>query len=359
MKKWITAVLAALLALSVSAAFVACGDGETPGGDGGNGGNTDPKSYTVTKTESDLYDYGWSTTTATAGTAAYVEVTPEYEAVSIAAVYYNGQACTKDAENEERYNFTMPAEDVTITVDVAFTDRAEDDDFLAWDTANETTVLTGTGTAGLAFTTDWNYTSLLKKEVLLSSDPSVIPNEALELSYTTKNMSSDIIGGTIKIDRSLIHPGTAQIVLALQSSNVTTYDGCIVCTVTVEEEPEIAHVDTWTETVVFQPYSVDTEDLYIQFEDLTYDETLDAPQFQLFYDPNKWSDRDTWTLNEDNMIEVQFEYVEDHEYSVTVGYLGETKTIRINDTTSTHATYKNDRLTFDQEGGSIRFSLSG
>lgn len=357
MKKWITAVLAALLALSVSAAFVACGDGETPGGDGGNGGNTDTKSYTVTKTESDLYDYGWSTTTATAGTAAYVEVTPEYEAVSIAAVYYNGQACTKDAENEERYNVTMPAEDVTITVDVAFTDRAEDDDFLAWDTANETTVLTGTGTAELAFTTDWNHTNLLKKEVLLSSDPSVIPNEALSIDYSTSG--SLIEGGTIKIDRSKIHPGTAQIVLALQSSNVTTYDGCIVCTVTVEEEPEITHVDTWTETVVFQPYSVDTEDLYIQFEDLTYDETLDAPQFQLFCDPNKWSDRDTWTLNEDNMIEVQFEYVEDHEYSVTVGYLGETKTIRINDTKSTHATYKNDRLTFDQEGGSIRFSLSG
>ena len=114
MKKWITAVLAALLALSVSAAFVACGDGETPGGDGGNGGNTDTKSYTVTKTESDLYDYGWSTTTATAGTAAYVEVTPEYEAVSIAAVYYNGQACTKDAENEERYNFTSRTERRTI-----------------------------------------------------------------------------------------------------------------------------------------------------------------------------------------------------------------------------------------------------
>ena len=204
MKKWITAVLAALLALSVSAAFVACGDGETPGGDGGNGGNTDTKSYTVTKTESDLYDYGWSTTTATAGTAAYVEVTPEYEAVSIAAVYYNGQACTKDAENEERYNFTMPAEDVTITVDVAFTDRAEDDNFLAWDTANETTVLTGTGTAELAFTTDWNYTSILKKEVLLSSDPSVIPNEALSIDYSTSG--SLIEGGTIKIDHSKTHP---------------------------------------------------------------------------------------------------------------------------------------------------------
>ena len=141
MKKWITAVLAALLALSVSAAFVACGDGETPGGDGGNGENTDTKSYTVTKTESDLYDYGWSTTTATAGTAAYVEVTPEYEAVSIAAVYYNGQACTKDAENEERYNFTMPAEDVTITVETDLIPNTEDN-FVKWsedaDTAGRT-----------------------------------------------------------------------------------------------------------------------------------------------------------------------------------------------------------------------------
>lgn len=357
MKKWITAVLAALLALSVSAAFVACGDGETPGGDGGNGGNTDSKSYTVTKTESDLYDYGWSTTTATAGTAAYVEVTPEYEAVSIAAVYYNGQACTKDAENEERYNFTMPAEDVTITVDVAFTDRAEDDNFLAWDTANETTVLTGTGTAELAFTTDWNYTSILKKEVLLSSDPSVIPNEALSIDYSTSG--SLIEGGTIKIDRSLIHTGTAQIVLALQSSNVTTYDGCIVCTVTVEEEPEITHVDTWTETVVFNASILrgDLETLAISFTDLDHQEYTDTKETQAFYHPNNKNGGVKFSIDADDKITVTIEYVPEHEYSITL-YYGGAKGPDITMKTGGEGTWRSDVLTFDNDEDSIEFRLT-
>lgn len=236
MKKWITAVLAALLALSVSAAFVACGDGETPGGDGGNGGNTDPKSYTVTKTESDLYDYGWSTTTATAGTAAYVEVTPEYEAVSIAAVYYNGQACTKDAENEERYNFTMPAEDVTITVDVAFTDRAEDS-FLSWDASDVATLVSAYGdedynndqywgTPGLIeVTAELSNTVTGADQTFYSSDESVIPVEALDFDEKTNSEvvgssgHNGLVGGTLIIDRSKIQPGTAQIALLWKNTN--------------------------------------------------------------------------------------------------------------------------------------------
>lgn len=192
---------------------------------------------------------------------------------------------------------------------------------------------------------------------LYTMDETVIPQDALSYELE-KNSYGNYTNGWISIDCDKIAVGSTRIGILIKSEN-TSSTALLVTAVTVSDPPQKRPVDTWTETVVFQPYSVDTEDLYIQFEDLTYDETLDAPQFQLFCDPNKWSDRDTWTLNEDNMIEVQFEYVEDHEYSVTVGYLGETKTIRINDTTSTHATYKNDRLTFDQEGGSIRFSLSG
>lgn len=355
MKRFAFAVMAAALSFAAAVSFAACADGAPEEGEGG------AQTYTVTAAESELYDIGSYTRKASAGTSAHVEVTPEYDAVAIAAVYYNGQACAKsEGEGEEHYyTFTMPAEDVTITVELAFTDTAEDDDFLAWDTANETTVLTGTGTAELAFTTDWGYTSLLKKEVLLSSDQSVIPNDALELSYTEQKTGNAIIGGTIKIDRSKVQTGETQIVLALQSSNAATYDGCIVCTVKVEEEPEITHVDTWTETVEFQPFSVETENLYIQFEDMTYDATLDAPQTQTFYDPNRWSDgRDLWTMSKDNMIVVQFEYVEGHKYSVEVGELGQEPTVRLNATLSTYAEYKNGELTFEKEGGSIRFSMS-
>lgn len=356
MKKWITAVLAALLALSVSAAFVACGDGETPGGDGGNGENTDTKSYTVTKTESDLYDYGWSTTTATAGTAAYVEVTPEYEAVSIAAVYYNGQACTKDAENEERYNFTMPAEDVTITVETDLIPNTEDN-FVKWSEDADTAGRTDDSSWQINFEFDVRSSFWGAKVNLYTMDETVIPQDALSYELE-KNSGGIFTNGWISIDCDKIAVGSTKIGILIKSTN-TGSTALLVTAVTVSDPPQKRPVDTWTETVVFQPFSVDTENLYIQFKDLTYDETLDAPQYQMFYDPNKWSDRDTWTLNEDNMIEVQFEYVPDHEYSVTVGYLGETKTIRINETFATYAEYKNDKLTFDREGGSIQFSLLG
>lgn len=357
MKKWFAAVLAALLALSM-AAFAACDSGETPGGgDGGDGGDGETTSYTVTAAESDLYDIGGQTRKATAGTAAYVTVTPEYEAVSITAVYYNGQPCTKDAENADRYNFTMPAEDVTITVDVAFTDRAEDDNFLAWDTANETTVLTGTGTAELAFTTDWSNTSATRKEVLLSSDQNVIPNEALSIDYSTSG--SLIEGGTIKIDRSKIHTGKAQIVLALQSSNVTTYDGCIVCTVTVEEEPEITHVDTWTETVVFTANLLrgDIETLAISFTDLDHQEYTDTTETQSFFHPNNPNGGVKFAIDDNKKITVTIEYVPEHEYSITL-YYGGTAGPEIYMKTGGEGKWSRDVLTFDNDGTSIEFRLT-
>ena len=188
-------------------------------------------------------------------------------------------------------------------------------------------------------------------------DETVIPQDALSYELE-KNSGGIFTNGWISIDCDKIAVGSTKIGILIKSTN-TGSTALLVTAVTVSDPPQKRPVDTWTETVVFQPFSVDTENLYIQFKDLTYDETLDAPQYQMFYDPNKWSDRDTWTLNEDNMIEVQFEYVPDHEYSVTVGYLGETKTIRINETFATYAEYKNDKLTFDREGGSIQFSLLG
>ena len=80
MKKAITGILAALLALSMGAFFAACGGGEE---EGGEGGNTDATSYTVTVEESDFYDVGWHTTQATAGKAASVEIEPEYDFVTV------------------------------------------------------------------------------------------------------------------------------------------------------------------------------------------------------------------------------------------------------------------------------------
>ena len=185
----------------------------------------------------------------------------------------------------------------------------------------------------------------------------MIPNEALSIDYSTSG--SLIEGGTIKIDRSKIHPGTAQIVLALQSSNVTTYDGCIVCTVTVEEEPEITHVDTWTETVVFNASILrgDLETLAISFTDLDHQEYTDTKETQSFYHPNNTNGGVKFSIDADDKITVTIEYVPEHEYSITL-YYGGTEGPEITMKTGGEGTWRSDVLTFDNDEDSIEFRLT-
>lgn len=192
-------------------------------------------------------------------------------------------------------------------------------------------------------------------------DETVIPLDALDYKLNKSNSGPTYTDGYILIDCDKIAVGSTQIGILIENTNTTSNAmSLLVTNVTVSDPPQVTHVDTWTETVEFQPFSVETDELYIQFEDLSYDETLDAPRYQVFYDPEKWPDRDTWTMNGGGMIVVQFDYVPTHAYSVTVGYSdGTGKTVRINDTLNDGAEYSNDRLTFEKEGGSICFSLAG
>ena len=139
MKKVITGILAALLALSAGAFFAACGGAPDEGDD-----KTDPTVYTVTAVESDFYDVGWHTTQATAGTAASVEIVPEYDFVTVEKVFYNGQECTKGEGNE--YTYTMPAENVEIAVELSFADKDSSEyDRVSWNEDNNYTIEAGEG----------------------------------------------------------------------------------------------------------------------------------------------------------------------------------------------------------------------
>ncbi len=356
--KQIFSCLLALLLIGSAALLVSCGGtgGDNPEGDGS------ATEYEVTAPASALYSFGWHTIKATAGTEAYAVVEPSYSAVIIEMVYYNGQPCEKDAEEENRFNYIMPAENVTLTVETGFIDTPQSDDtrgFLAWDSGNETSFVAGEGTAELAFTTDWGYTSLVKVEECLSSDQTVIPNDALELSYRNGN-GSMIVGGSVKIDLAKVHAGTAQIVLALQSSNVSSYNGCIVCTVTVKEAEPIVPVETWDVTVEFQPFSVETDGLCIAFTDLDHQENTDAKQVQTFFDPNDPRDLSKWELTQGGMITLTLAYVPQHRYTVRLVYNdGTGKEVSVSEATlQENAAYRNEELTFAAEGGSIRFSLS-
>lgn len=244
-KKIFAAVAVLCLAIALTALLVACTHkdrGGEGGGTGGGSGTSDGTVYTVNAPEGFLYDFGWKTTRATAGSDAYVEVEPAHDAVVIDMVYANGEPCVNAGPAEDggtRFEFVMPAEDVDITVGLSFTDT-ERDGRINWAEGMETAISAGAGTATLTAEIGWSWTTSIKVPALLSTDESVIPNDALSYEPVTNqdlvgsSGSNSIVQVRVKIDLGKVSPGETQIVLGLESGNSSSNNGCIVVTVTVE-----------------------------------------------------------------------------------------------------------------------------
>lgn len=224
-----------LLVLGVfTATLSACGGGSsTPP-------NTDSTIYSVSF-ESSPYFRLSGTRSATAGGNATVYIDLNYsECSSVAGVQFNGQNCTKVSDTE--YSYIMPAEDVEITVTLAWLDYSEPYGRLSWNSENETTILSAKGDlnydnddcAELNFSIT-NRVTTSAEITILSTNETVIPTSAITYEFTCQNMSSIIIGGNLKIDRSLINAGSTQIVFTFESDNSSGYDYTIVATITVNE----------------------------------------------------------------------------------------------------------------------------
>lgn len=244
MKKVITGILAALLALSAGAFFAACGGAPDEGGD-----KTDPTVYTVTAEESDFYDVNGQTRSATAGTAAYVAIEPQFDAVSIDKVLFNGQECTESAAEAHRYEFTMPAANVEITVEYSFTDN-ESDNFLEWNDGNPSSIeiwkpQSETDTYFPQGDDEKLTADVFKspsqsggyfsshEETAFSMNQDVVPDEALSVSFTSKD--SNATDFSVVVDRSKISAGTAQIVLLVENGHKFGDAALLVITVEVTD----------------------------------------------------------------------------------------------------------------------------
>ena len=244
-KKIFAAVAVLCLVVALTALLVACTPkdrGGEGGGTGGGSGTSDGTVYTVNAPEGFLYDFGWKTTSATAGSDAYVEVKPAFDAVVIDKVYANDELCVNAGPAEgggTRFEFVMPAEDVDITVELSYTDT-ERDGGIEWAEGMETAIFAGAGTATLTAEIDWSWTTSIKVPALLSTDESVIPNDALSYEPVTNQDLGGLSGSNaieqvrVEIDLGKVRPGETQIVLGLESGNNSSNDGCIVVTVTVE-----------------------------------------------------------------------------------------------------------------------------
>lgn len=248
MKKVITGILAALLALSAGAFFAACGGAPDEGDD-----KTDPTVYTVTAEESDFYDVNGQTRSATAGTAAYVAIEPQFDAVSIDKVLFNGQECTESAAEAHRYEFTMPAANVEITVEYSFTDN-ESDNFLEWNDGNPSSIEVWKPQSETdIYFPQWDDGKLTAdvfkspsqsggyfsshEETAFSMNQDVIPDEALSVSalHANSNYPNDATGFEVRIDRSKISAGTAQIVLLVENEHKFGDAALLVITVEVTD----------------------------------------------------------------------------------------------------------------------------
>lgn len=248
MKKVITGILAALLALSAGAFFAACGGAPDEGDD-----KTDPTVYTVTAEESDFYDVNGQTRSATAGSAAYVAIEPQFDAVSIDKVLFNGQECTESATEANRYEFTMPAANVEITVEYSFTDN-ESDNFLEWNDGNPSSIEVWKPQSETdIYFPQWDDGKLTAdvfkspsqsgsyfsshEETAFSMNQDVIPAEALSVSalHANSKYPNDATGFEVRIDRSKISAGTAQIVLRVENEHKFGDAALLVVTVEVTD----------------------------------------------------------------------------------------------------------------------------
>ena len=244
-KKIFAAVAVLCLVVALTALLVACTPkdrGGEGGGTGGGSGTSDGTVYTVNAPEEFLYDFGWKTKRATAGSDAYVEVKPAFDAVVIDMVRANDELCVNAGPAEDggtRFEFVMPAEDVDITVELSYTDT-ERDGSIEWAEGMETAISAGAGTATLTAEIGWPWTTSIKVPALLSTVKSVIPNDALSYEPVTKqdlvgsSGSNSIVQVRVEIDLGKVSPGETQIVLGLESGNSSSNNGCIVVTVTVE-----------------------------------------------------------------------------------------------------------------------------
>ena len=231
-------LIAFVLILSLGViAFAGCGDEPET--------QPDTTIYNVTSEESPYYDVN-GTYRATAGTTAEISIDLEFpDACTIANVQFNGQDCTK--VDDTNYTFTMPAQNVEITVTLNWIDTPSDS-YLSWaddvvtslvSAKNDDNYYHNFDMGEIEYTYSGNYQTDADITIL-STNQNVIPNEAIVNEFLLDNQlpgnsngSNEIVGGTLEIDRSLINAGTTQIIFTFQRSFTTSY--AIVITITVTE----------------------------------------------------------------------------------------------------------------------------
>lgn len=265
--------------------------------------------YTITAADGADYSVD-APDTAKAGETVTVTVTSKSVLKTVAEVKANDTACTAGADGT--YTFTMPAENVTITVTMqSVQTEIPSDDVLSW-RANAPDQIAkaqeGDTWAEQYFYFDFSRETHLDDEVTVTSlNEDVIPADAIEAVRTEDGSSSYYtVYGYFVVDLSKVSLGTAYI--AVQADDMT-----IIKRVDVVEYGTIEY-ETWTVSVTFdlsKVFGKGYTGMFIQISDSDAQYGV-KESFYVKRDIDESTDKET--------ITIPVEYVPGHNYSVAVFY---------------------------------------
>ena len=275
--------------------------------------------YTITYKESDYYKISDLPSKAKEGDEVDFKVESTSVFYTIESVLANGE---KVSESGPGYIFTMPKEDVTITITLSDIEEYDDaNDNLSWPASTPTTISTAsdsdknvswdvTQDLNLGFNniSSSNYITSIK-DTIESSNEDVIPNDAITFVPTHASSSNVIIGGKLRIDLKKVNPGTTYLYLNFKPNNSKL--GTLIKKVTVVKYGDIK-LDTMDVTLkVTNRTDYELDNLFLNLSDQQYVYGSSGSRVSTIY------------LKDLVDNETTFKYVKGHTYFVSCGALDE------------------------------------
>ena len=311
-----------------------------------------PASYNVILPSSSEYTITVDKEAASEGDVVSLEIEVTNIAKEVESVYANEVVC-EFVDNV--YSFTMPAEDVTVTVnlqDKTFTEVLVDGQ-VEWALYNPNQIVTSS--AQYAEDTIYiNYTEGVNNPEInvTSTNQDVIPASAIgEVLDWDLDMGSMKAYSYFDIDLNQVNVGTTYLIINVNSDSVTNVDATIIKKIDVVEQDDLV-IDTWSTSLTLDLSRL-TSYMFVNIQvfdwDAQYGSTMQT--ISTIGSPSEG----------DGEVTIDIDYVPYHRYrvSVYVNENGANKFFDIDDTQGTGSSisgynqYIDGYLTFFEDGGNL------
>ena len=343
MKKFFSILTILCLCLSFGM-LAACGGGTK------NDDKTQDTEYTITA-QSEGCSFDGIPAQAKEGEKISFTVSVSDSLKTVEKVMANDNECTFA---DGKYSFTMPAQNVQVTATVGYVQKEIlSDDALLWSANVPSQICKAREEDGSWPDQMVHFEFSEPKNVgyegnvtVTSLNPEIIPQSALTNLYTNKldNYNGFCDYGSFRISLDEVSLGTAYIAVHAKTSSVTPIDATIIKKIEVVNYGELQE-ETWQESV-----KVDLSRVYDEYKDNNIQIQISDPDHQ-YGTPIRMV---TVAATVD-VMPVTFDYIPNHNYSITV-YYGEHPNLvffTLNESVTANATYQNGDLVFTQEGVTI------